>query len=85
MGYFAAQDVRIPMQIITGKTYEIPSFSQHLNEFSEAKRGPILKKIGTPRRFRFRFMNPLLQPFVVMQGCSAGKLNISQVALKAPE
>jgi DNA polymerase III gamma/tau subunit len=76
MGYFAAQDIRKPMQEITGKDYQIPSFSQHLNEFSEEKRGPILKKIGTARRFRFRFINPLLQPYVVMQGCLTGKVTI---------
>jgi Cdc6-like AAA superfamily ATPase len=74
MGYFAAQDIRAHMQLITGKDYQIPSFSQHLKEFCEDKRGPILKKIGTARRFRFRFINPLLQPFVVMQGCLTGKV-----------
>lgn len=82
MGYFAAQDVREPMKMITGKVYEIPSFSQHLNEFSEVKRGPILKKIGTPRRYRFRFINPLLQPYVIMQGCIAGKLDIGKTAVE---
>jgi len=76
MGYFAAQDVREPMQSITGKNYDIPSFSQHLNEFTEEKRGPILKKIGTPRRYRFRFLNPLMQPYVVMQGVRNEKLVI---------
>jgi energy-coupling factor transporter ATP-binding protein EcfA2 len=77
MGYFAAQDVRTPMRNITGKDYEIPSFSQHLNEFTEEKRGPILKKIGTPRRYRFRFINPLMQPYVIMQGCKDGKLKLA--------
>lgn len=76
MGYFAAQDVREPIRNITGKDYDIPSFSQHLNEFTEDKRGPVLKKIGTPRRFRFRFINPLMQPYVVMQGVRAGKLSL---------
>jgi Cdc6-like AAA superfamily ATPase len=74
LGYFAAQDVRDPMREITGKSYDIPSFSQHLNEFTEEKRGPILKKIGTARRYRFRFLNPLMQPFIVMQGCKDGKI-----------
>lgn len=78
MGYFAAQDIRVPIRQITNKNYEIPSFSQHLNEFSEEKRGPILKKIGTPRRYRFRFINPLLQPYVVLQGCKQGKLDLGQ-------
>lgn len=76
MGYFAAQDVRDPIRQITGKEYGIPSFSQHLNEFTEDKRGPVLKKIGSPRRFRFRFLNPLMQPFVVMQGVKRGRLSL---------
>jgi Cdc6-like AAA superfamily ATPase len=76
MGYFAAQDVRDPMKDITGKNYDIPSFAQHLNEFTEDKRGPILKKIGTPRRYRFRFINPLMQPYVIMQGCQKGKIKV---------
>lgn len=74
LGYFAAQDVRKPMSIITGKNYEIPSFSRHLNEFTEEKRGPVLKKIGTKRRYRFRFVNPLMQPFVIMRGYNEGKV-----------
>jgi len=77
LGYFAAQDVRAPMQEITGKAYQIPSFSQHLNEFCEEKRGPILKKIGTSRRFRFRFINPLMQPYVIMNGVKAGKIPLT--------
>jgi hypothetical protein len=52
----------------------IPSFARHLNEFTEDKRGPILKKIGTPRRFRF--INPLMQPYVIMQGCQQGKIKV---------
>ena len=74
MGTFAAQDVRGPMQMITGKAYEIPSFAQHLNEFSETKRGNILKKTGGSRRFRYTFANPLLQPYVVMKGFADGKI-----------
>ncbi len=74
LGFFAAQDVRQPMREITGKPYEIPSFAQHLNEFSE-KRGPILKKTGGKRRYRYRFTNPLMQPFVIMQGFANGKIS----------
>jgi hypothetical protein len=74
LGFFAAQDVRQPMREITGKPYEIPSFAQHLNEFSE-KRGPILRKTGNKRRYRYRFTNPLMQPFVIMQGFADGKIS----------
>ena len=74
LGYFAAQDIRSPMQLVTGKRYEIPSFAQHLNEFCDEKRGPILYKDGTRRRYRYRFINPLLQPFVIMRGLDCGRI-----------
>ena len=75
LGFFAAQDIRGPMQVVTGKKYDIPSYAQHLNDFCDVKRGPILEKTGAKRRFRFRFVNPLMQPYVIMQGFAAGKLN----------
>ena len=68
LGYFAAADVREPLRKITGKKYDIPSFAQHLNEFSDRKRGRILRKIGERRLYRYRFSDPLMQPFVIMQG-----------------
>lgn len=68
LGEFAAQDLREPMLKITGKTYNIPAYAQHLNEFSESKRGKILIKSGEKKRFRYKFSDPLMQPFVIMQG-----------------
>lgn len=68
IGTFAAVDVRGPLTKIMGKHYDIPAFAQHLNKFCEADRGPILRKSGTARRYRFRFENPLMQPFVIMDG-----------------
>ncbi len=68
LGFFAAADVREPLRKITRKNYDIPSFAQHLNEFSDEKRGRILRKIGERRRYRYRFSDPLMQPFVIMQG-----------------
>jgi hypothetical protein len=74
LGFFAAQDVRQPLRQITDRDYEIPTFAQHLNEFSEVKRGPILTKTGTPRLYRYRFKNPLMQPYVIMQGLKRGRI-----------
>jgi Holliday junction resolvasome RuvABC ATP-dependent DNA helicase subunit len=75
LGYFAAVDVRSPLSGIMGKAYEIPAFSQHLNAFCESARGPVLQRTGTTRRYRFRFENPLMQPFVVMDGIRKGLIN----------
>jgi Cdc6-like AAA superfamily ATPase len=74
LGFFAAQDVRVPLRRITKRDYEIPSFAQHLNEFSDPKRGTILVKSGTPRLYRYRFRNPLMQPYVIMQGLKAERI-----------
>ncbi len=68
MGYFAAMDLRVPMSRIMGRPYDIPAYSQHLNAFTERARGPILQRTGERRRFRFRFINPLIQPYVIMDG-----------------
>lgn len=74
-GYFAAQDVREPMRQITGKKYEIPSFAKHLNGFCEDIRGPVLDKDGAERLFRYRFIDPLLQPFVIMKGIDEARIS----------
>ena len=74
LGCFAAVDVRGPMQEITGRKYGIPAFARHLKQFCGDRRGRILERIGTPRRYRFRFRNPLMQPFIVMEGLDSGML-----------
>jgi len=75
-GYFTSAAVREPFSKQMGKPYEIPGFSQHLDKFcNDTSRGPVLEKAGTSRRFRFRFKNPLLQPYVIMRGLADGALD----------
>jgi hypothetical protein len=73
-GYFAAADVREPMSKVAKQKYEIPSFSRHLHDFCEDNRGMVLRRIGAKHSFRFRFANPLLQPYVIMKGIADGKI-----------
>jgi hypothetical protein len=68
LGYFQPVDVREPMSDIMKKKYDIPAFIRHLNELSDEKRGKALQKIGTPRKERFRFSNPLLKSHVFLRG-----------------
>lgn len=68
LGYFSPADVREPMSKIMGRPYDIPSFARHLKAFAGNQRGPIFQKSGPERRTRYRFINPLLQPYVTMQG-----------------
>jgi len=72
LGYFKAASVIPPLKRITKKDYEIAAFARHLKDFGLAKRGPVLKKIGSRGRFRYRFINPSMQPFVIMKGLSEG-------------
>lgn len=75
LGYFVASGVRRPLSQILGKPYDIPAFARHLNAFTEHARGEVLEKTGEPRRFFYRFANPLLQPFVVLNGIAKGRLS----------
>lgn len=75
LGYFSAADVRSPMTKIMGREYDTPAFSQHLNAFCDHTRGPILQRTGETRRFRFRFINPLMQPYVIMDGLRRGMID----------
>jgi Cdc6-like AAA superfamily ATPase len=72
LGRFSAVDVRDPLSAIMGSRYEIPAFARHLNEFCGEPRGRVLEQSGTARRYRYRFTNPLLQPYVVLRGIAEG-------------
>jgi Cdc6-like AAA superfamily ATPase len=79
-GTFAAVDVRGPLREISGKPYALGSFAQHLNDFCDKSRGPLLQRTGTARKHRYRFANPLMQPFAVMQGLRNRKITTSQLS-----
>jgi len=66
-GFFQAATIRDPFRKITGKPYEIASFIQHLANLTEKSRGPVLRRSGEKRRYKFRFDNPLMEPFVRMR------------------
>jgi hypothetical protein len=81
-GYFAAADVRGPLSGVMKKRYEIPSFAKHLHDFCQSVRGAVLKTSGVKHKFRYRFINPLKQPLVVMKGLVEGK--IDETSLQTP-
>lgn len=68
LGYFKASSVKEPMRRIMKKDYEIAAFARHLTDFGSVTRGPVLQKIGSRGRFRYRFINPTMQPFIIMKG-----------------
>lgn len=80
LGYFSSSEIRMPMSTIMGKPYDIPAFSRHLNDFCEDKRGPVLQRTGFPKRYKFRFINPLLGPYVIMNGLKRGLITDEKLA-----
>ena len=71
LGDFGSKDLREPLYRITHRNYRIPAYSTHLNDFSTSgPRGGILRKVGQGR-YRYRFVDPLFAPYVLMRGHAA--------------
>ncbi|ROP45968.1 ATP-binding protein [Pseudokineococcus lusitanus] len=77
-GFFTAKALVAPLTTILGREVGIPAFGPHLNKLAN-ERGPVLIKEGEPRRYRYRFRNPLLQPYVLMRGISDGLISFSAI------
>ena len=45
---------------------------RHLNQFCLESRGKILEKKGERRRYRFRFHESIMEPYVIMKGIKDG-------------
>lgn len=73
-GFFTASAVREPLRKITGKSYDIPNYAQHLKKFSEDGRGSILQRTGESRRIRYRFESPMMHAYVIIRGAVDGLL-----------
>src|SRR5665213_2339923 len=78
-GYFAAGDVRDPLDRITGKPHDFGAYAKHLRDFCGDDRGEVLLRTGVPHKYRFRFRNPLMQPLVIMQGLLDKRIDRTKV------
>ncbi|MGD0292714.1 MAG: AAA family ATPase [Terracidiphilus sp.] len=73
-GFFYAKDVTQPLRVITNTKINIPAFAQHLRDFSST-RGPIFERDGR----RYRFIKPLMEPYVILRGLADGLITDSQL------
>jgi Cdc6-like AAA superfamily ATPase len=78
-GFFAAADLVMPLAAVAQRPYDIPAFSRHLHGLSSHTRGAVLVRKGASHRYRFRFNNALLQPYVLMQGVATGMIDIAKL------
>ena len=81
LGYFRPADVREPYSHIMGQRQDIASFARHLQGLCTDNRGAVLHRFGGPRRYRYRFSDPIMQPYVLMRGLDSGLLDMSDVGI----
>jgi len=72
LGFFTAGSIRDPLRVIADRRLDIPAFSRHLSQFLEPERGAVLIREGAPKRYFYRFSDPIFQPYVVLKGISEG-------------
>jgi hypothetical protein len=77
-GYFSAGSIRTPYSNIVGKPCGIDSYNPLLKALSEG-RGEILSRKGKSGARRYRFTDPLMEPYVLLKGLSAGRIDASQI------
>ncbi|MFC1658459.1 ATP-binding protein [Candidatus Omnitrophota bacterium] len=73
-GTFQVRDVQEPLRMVAGKEHKLTDFIYHIGKLCSEERGNVLEKEGRPKRFRYRFKNPLLKPYAILRGISTGIL-----------
>jgi Cdc6-like AAA superfamily ATPase len=68
LGYFAPAALQKSLSEILKKPAKVSLFGQHLKNLCEKDHGRILEQIGSDRKYRYRFREPMMQPFILMNG-----------------
>jgi Cdc6-like AAA superfamily ATPase len=85
LGWFYPRNVRAPLRRILGKDCKVEAFARHLHSFCEPDRGPILKKDCDSARPRYRFVDPIVQPYIIMRGLAEKMIDENDVRRAAEE
>lgn len=79
-GQFSPNAVVEPLTAILGRVVKIDAFQQHLEKFIKDDRGAVLIRRGKERAFKFRFRDPMMQPYVIMRGIDEGLIPASYLS-----
>lgn len=74
-GFFTPTNVIEPLNSILHERKRHAHFDRHLREFISEKRGHILIRRGDERQYRFRFHDPMMQPYVILKGIRDGMID----------
>ena len=75
-GMFSPNAVVDPLSSILRKQVSIANFQNHLKKFIGNERARILVRRGKERAYKFRFRNPMMQPFVIMKGVESSLVEV---------
>jgi Cdc6-like AAA superfamily ATPase len=67
-GQFSPNSVVEPLSGILQRPVKIDAFQQHLEKFIKEDRSSVLIRRGKERAYKFRFRDPMMQPYVIMRG-----------------
>lgn len=85
-GMFSPNAVVQPLTKILRREVTIANFQNHLKKFISNERNRILVRKGKERAYKFRFRDPMMQPFVIMKGVEERLVDPSALdVLSSPE
>jgi hypothetical protein len=73
-GFFGPAEVRAALDVLSPGTFKDTRIERHLAHFAEGERDAVLHTEARPQGRRYRFQNPLMQPYVVLQGVAGGRV-----------
>jgi Cdc6-like AAA superfamily ATPase len=79
LGSFTAGAIREPLRVVSRRRLDIPQFARHLAAFLEPERGSVLHREGASRHYFYRFADPLLERYVVLNGLASGLVTDAQL------
>jgi hypothetical protein len=85
-GFFSPTSVIAPLTKILKRPIQHANFQRHLTEFISEERGNVLIRRGKERQYRYRFKDPMMQPYIIMKGIRDNMVDDStRSALSYPE
>jgi Cdc6-like AAA superfamily ATPase len=75
-GYFSSRAVQDALGQLLRRPVKQQAVASFLGKLIEEDRGPLLQRIGPERRYRYRFVNPLMRPFILMKAMDEGLLRV---------
>jgi len=79
-GFFSPNALLAPLKKIRGRDMQVGEFNERLKEFTKSDRGSILQSSGATYKKRYRFSDPLMEPFVLIKSVTDGLITVQSVA-----